>query len=98
MPLGSSRALPPPSPRRQIPLIPGDSELSVALRALHVEGVTRDARAGAADGADRVASAPMVRQVLRVLGARRDGPVARPGAEGLQQAPRRAHALAPRHL
>ena len=42
-----------PSPRRQIPLIPGDPKLTVALRALHVEGVTRDGRAGAADGADR---------------------------------------------
>ena len=57
-----------PSPRRQIPLIPGDSKLTVALRALHVEGVARDGRAGAADGADRVASAPMVRQVPREIG------------------------------
>src|SRR6266516_3202041 len=96
MPLGSSGAL--PSPRRQIPFIPGDPKLAVALRALHVDGVTRDGRAGAADGADRVASAPMVRQVLRVLGTQHDGPVARPGKECLQEAPRHANTLAPRHL
>src|SRR5207249_9225137 len=46
----------------------------------------------------RVASAPMVRQVLRVLGTQHDGPVARPGKECLQEAPRDANTLAPRHL
>src|SRR5207249_2580340 len=46
----------------------------------------------------RVPSAPMVRQVLRVLGTQHDGPVARPGKECLQEASRDANALAPRHL
>src|SRR5439155_14627916 len=80
------------------PLIPGDPELSVALRAPHIEGVARDRRAGAANGADRVAGAPMIRHVLGMGGARHDGPVARPGEERLQKAPRDADALAPRHL
>src|SRR5439155_20793370 len=53
---------------------------------------------GAADGADRIASAPMVRQVLRVLGTQHDGPVARPGKECLQEAPRHANTLTPRDL
>src|SRR5713101_3738136 len=97
MPLGSSR-LATVSPRRQIPLIPGDPELAVALRALHVDGVARNGRAGAAHGADGVTRAPMIGEVLGVGGARHDGPMAGAGEERLQKAPRDTDSLAPRDL
>src|SRR2546422_11546618 len=48
--------------------------------------------------ADRVAGAPVIRQVLGVGRARHDGPMARPGVECLQKAPGDPHALAPRYL
>src|SRR6266436_1934585 len=85
-------------PHRQIALIPGDPELAVALRALHVDGVSRDRRAGAAGGADRVARAPMIREVWDMGGARHDGPMARPREEHLQKASRDPDSLAPRDL
>jgi len=94
MPLGSSR-LGAALSRRQVALIPGDPELAVALRALHVDGVARDRRAGAAHGADRVARAPMIREVWGVRGARHDGPMAGAGEERLQEAPRDPDSLAP---
>src|SRR2546422_3317022 len=97
MPLGSS-LFATASAHPQVPLIPGDPELAVALRALHVDGVARDRRAGAADGADGVAGAPMFREVLDMGGARHDGPMARPREERLQKAPWDPDPLAPRHL
>src|SRR5882724_519829 len=85
-------------PYPQVALVPGDSELPVALRALHVDGVPRDGCAGAAHRADGVAIAPMIREVLHLGRARHDGPVARSGEEGLQESPGDADPLTPRDL
>src|SRR5256886_13880487 len=81
-----------------MPLIPGDPELAVALRATHVGGVGCDGRAGAAGGADRVARAPRVGWLVGGRGTRHERPVAWPGEERLQKSSWDPDALAPRHL
>src|SRR5439155_908503 len=83
--------------RRQVPLIPGDPEHTVASRALEVGGMTLDRRPRVAHGAHDVSVAPGARDVAGVARTRHDGPEKRAPEHRFEQATRHGHGLG-RHL
>src|SRR6266550_1492420 len=78
---------------RQVPLVPGDPEHTVALRACQVGGMTLHRRPRAAHRAHHISVAPAARHVAGVAGTRHDGPAKRTSEDRFDQAPRHGHGL-----
>jgi len=78
---------------RQVPLVPGDPEHTVALRACQVGGMTLHRRPRAAHRAHHISVAPAARHVAGVAGTRHDGPAKRTPEDRFDQPPRHGHGL-----